>query len=147
MADSRFVLDCSVALAWCFVDEQDPYALEVLTSFGEATAVVPPIWASEVCNGLLMGERRGRSTEANTIKWLSSLGSLPIEVDATDSSDFFAAVAPLARAHGLTSYDASYLEVAARRSLPFATLELRLRKVAAALGVGIYQPKTAKRRK
>lgn len=147
MADNRFVLDCSVALAWCFIDEQDPYALDVLSSFGGAAAVVPAIWSSEISNGLLMGERRGRSTEANTIRWLSSFGALPIEVDRTDPGDFFAAVVPLARAHGLTSYDASYLEVAARRSLPFATMEPRLRSVATALGIGIYQPGPSRRRR
>jgi predicted nucleic acid-binding protein len=147
MATDSFVLDCSVALSWCFVDEHDAYALDVLRSLSKAKAIVPAIWPSEVANGLLMGERRKRSTEADTTKWLSSLAALPIEVDVRGAPEFVAAVTPLARAHGLTSYDASYLEVAVRRNLPVATMESRLQAVAQTLGLKLYRPKPAKRRK
>ena len=145
-AREAFVLDCSVTLSWCFVDEQDRYAEDVLRSLSKALAIVPAIWTSEVTNGLLMGERRQRSTEADTSKWLSSIAGLPIEIDVRGSLDFFAAVAPLARAQGLTSYDASYMEIALRRNLPLATIDKRLQAVAQALGVTHYRPKSAKRR-
>jgi hypothetical protein len=36
-----FVLDCSVAISWCFIDESSSYADEVLDSLTHATAIVP----------------------------------------------------------------------------------------------------------
>lgn len=145
MPHDLFVLDCSVALAWCFLDKQDDYAVKVLRSLRHAQAVVPAIFPLEVANGLRMGERRTRSTEADTTKWLTSLGSLPIEVDTRQPAEIYSAVSPLSRLHGLTSYDASYLELAVRRGIPFATLESKLRAVAKTLGVKHYQPKPGKR--
>jgi predicted nucleic acid-binding protein len=147
MAQDLFVLDCSVALSWCFLDEQDPYAIDVLRSMAKKHAIAPAIFPLEVANGLLMGERRKRSTEADTTKWLQSLSLLPIEIDSRHASETFASVMPLARAHGMTSYDASYLELALRRSIPFATMEPKLRACAKVLGVKLYQPKPAKRTK
>jgi predicted nucleic acid-binding protein len=147
LAAETFVLDCSVALSWCFLDEQDAYATDVLRSLAKAQAVVPAIWPLEVTNGLLMGERRDRSTEADTARWLGSLALLPIEVDTRRAPEVFSAVAPLARAHGLTSYDGSYLELAVRRSVPFATMEPRLQQVAKKLGVALFRPKVDRRRR
>ena len=62
MAGEIFVLDCSVALSWCFLDEREAYALDVLRSLAKTRTVVPAVWPLEVANGLLMGERRKRST-------------------------------------------------------------------------------------
>jgi len=147
MARDEFVLDCSVALSWCFLDEQDEYAVAVLNSLTKSTAIVPAIWPSEVTNGLLMAERRKRSSEADTTQWISSFAALPIEVDSRAAPDYFLSVVPLARAHGLTSYDASYLEVAMRRNLPFSTMDERLRSAATAVGVKLYEPRANSKRK
>jgi len=144
VSQDHFVLDCSVALSWCFLDEQDPYAIDVLRSLAKKQAIVPAIFPPEVANGLLMGERRKRSTEADSAKWLQSLASLPIDVDFRQAPETFASVVPLARAHGMTSYDASYIELALRRSIPLATMEPKLRACAKVLGVKLYQPKRAR---
>lgn len=42
-----FVLDCSVALAWCFEDEGSDYAHKVLDCLEEQTAIVPRLWYLE----------------------------------------------------------------------------------------------------
>jgi predicted nucleic acid-binding protein len=73
-----FVLDNSIVLAWSFEDETDEYADAVLDRLAFARAVVPALWPLEVANALLMGERRKRSTEAETIKWTGILKSLPM---------------------------------------------------------------------
>ena len=39
-----FVLDCSVTLAWCFQDETNPYADDVLERLNLESAVVPSLW-------------------------------------------------------------------------------------------------------
>ena len=77
----EFVLDGSVALAWYFKDEADPYADGVAASFRLWQAIVPTIWPLEIANAVLMGERRHRSTEAQAAKWFGYLTSLPIVID------------------------------------------------------------------
>ncbi|MBI3618569.1 type II toxin-antitoxin system VapC family toxin [Candidatus Peregrinibacteria bacterium] len=124
---SAVVLDGSVAVAWCFSDEADPYADRIAGAFPSLQAVVPAVWHWEVVNALLMGERRKRSLPADTAHWLAYLRSLPVIVDEESAGHSWTEVVALARAHNLSSYDAAYLELALRRHLPLATLDLRPR--------------------
>lgn len=135
-----FVLDGSIALAWYFKDEADPYADAVAAGFSGVQAVVPALWPLEVANGVLLGERRKRSTEAQAAKWLAYLGSLPITVDDETATRAWGDVLRLARAHNLSAYDAAYLELALRRGLPLATLDTPLNAAAKVVGVAEYQP-------
>lgn len=135
-----FVLDGSVALAWCFHDEADPYADAIVKRFPEVEAVVPALWHLEVANALLVGERRMRSTEADTASWLASLTALPIAVDEDTTTRAWGDVLHLARAHSLSTYDAAYLELALRRGLPLATLDGKLKAAAAAAGAAEFKP-------
>ncbi|HVC98334.1 MAG TPA: type II toxin-antitoxin system VapC family toxin [Pirellulales bacterium] len=136
----RLVLDCSIAVAWCFPDEKAPYPQAVLDSLEAVEAVVPSLWPLEVANALLVGERRKRSTQADTTAWLEFLKELPIVID-----DETAARAPtdtlnLARAQNLSSYDAAYLELALRLGAPLATLDDKLKAAAAVVGVKAFAP-------
>jgi predicted nucleic acid-binding protein len=137
---NAFVLDCSVAMSWCFHDEANPYADAIATGFPEAKAVVPALWQLEVANTLLMGERRKRSTEADTVHWLAYLKSLAIIVDDGTSSRAWSDALALARLHGLSVYDATYLELALRRDLPLASLDSKLNTAAGTVGVRQYKP-------
>jgi predicted nucleic acid-binding protein len=134
----EFVLDGSTALAWYFKDEASAYADAVAASFPGAQAIVPSLWHLEIANAVLMGERRRRSTEAQAIKWLASLSSLPITVDDETVARAWSDTPHLARTHSLSAYDAAYLELALRRGLPIATLDQRLKDAAIAAGVPIY---------
>lgn len=134
------VLDCSIALAWYFADEAAPYADAVQDGLANAPAAVPSLWPLELSNALVMGERRGRSTPAQASAWLSLLRLLPIHVDGETESRAWADTLHLARAHGLTSYDASYLELALRLGVPIATFDAKLKAAAAAVGVPFYRP-------
>jgi predicted nucleic acid-binding protein len=77
----EFVLDASATLAWAFEDEKDAYADAVADSLQQARSIVPSLWSLEVANALLMGERRGRITEARVTQFLTLLQLLPIYVD------------------------------------------------------------------
>ena len=132
---SAFVLDCSVAVAWCFADEASPATDAVQDRLRSEGAVVPGIWNLELVNVLLQAERRGRIQPADVERRLSLFGQLPIAVDTETSVLAGSAILALARAHGLTSYDAAYLELAVRRALPLATRDRSL--IAAARKVGI----------
>jgi multiple sugar transport system substrate-binding protein len=54
----QFVLDCSVAISWCLVDENNPTANAILAIMPDAEAFVPGIWSLEIANVLLVAERR-----------------------------------------------------------------------------------------
>jgi predicted nucleic acid-binding protein len=54
----QFVLDCSVAISWCLVDENNDYANAILALMPDSEAFVPLIWSLEVANTLLVAERR-----------------------------------------------------------------------------------------
>ena len=136
----QFVVDGSVALAWCFPDEKAAYPQAVLDSLVKAQAVVPSLWYLDVGNSLLVGERRKRCTQADTTTWLAFLKSLPIVVDDETARRAWNDVLGLARAYNLSSYDAAYLELALRRGLALASLDKQLKTAAAAVGVQGYAP-------
>jgi predicted nucleic acid-binding protein len=136
----RFVLDGSVTLAWLFQDEKDPYADAIVAKLPGVEMVVPRLWHLEVANVLLVGERRKRCSQADSAAWLSFLAGLPIVVDSATESQAWTDVISLARQHGLTAYDAAYLELALRQGIPLATLDAPLKAAARVLGVAIYKP-------
>jgi predicted nucleic acid-binding protein len=131
----NFVLDASVALAWCFEDEENEPALTVLDSLRESEAVVAHHWTLEVANGLLSAERRGRIDGDGATRFSRLLLALPIAVDPVARGTALTETRRLARAHGLTSYDAAYLELAIRVGVPLATVDEALRAAARAEGV------------
>jgi predicted nucleic acid-binding protein len=137
---SRFVTDCSVTMCWCFQDECDPYAAKILEKLDVNETLVPVVWSLEVANAMLIGERRGRLSEADILRFLEVLRSLPVFVDTTPSEQVFDDILALGRRHDLSSYDASYLELAMRQGIPLATLDVRLTKAAKAAGVTIFSP-------
>src|SRR5438046_177976 len=65
------------------------------------------------------------------------LHTMAITVEAGTALAALGSVMALGRAHSLTAYDATYLELAIRQSLPLATLDARLRVAATHAGVSI----------
>lgn len=132
-----FVLDCSVALAWVLPDEGSVYADGLLDRLVAEGAVVPPVWPLEVGNVLLTALRQRRIRQAELEPIIERLARLPIEIDIGATDHALAAVLLLAGQHGLTTYDASYLELAQRRKLPLATLDKQLRAACRAAKVEV----------
>jgi predicted nucleic acid-binding protein len=116
-------------------DETDEYADHVHGRLSTKRAVVPLLWPLEVANALLVGERRKRSTEADTVKWTAMLAGLPIRLDDQTNSHAWTTTLGLARLYNLSAYDAAYPELAIRHSLPLATLDEQLKAAANAAGV------------
>lgn len=134
---TEIVVDASVALAWCFPDETNDYAVMVLDALDIQQAVVPSIWPLEVANAILVGERRRRIEQSDIRQFLQLLQDLKIQQDTVPAPETVNNVLPLARKYGLSAYDASYLEVALRRSAALATIDARLGAAAEDAGVGI----------
>ena len=131
----NFVLDASVSLAWCFEDERAGYAMRVLEELSAGEAIVSSLWPIEVTNGLASALQKKRMDLAGAAEARNTLAALPVVVDPVDRRRAFEDIPRLARAHGLTTYDASYLEVAVRLGIPLATLDRTLARAAADEGV------------
>lgn len=137
MSTAAFVLDCSIAMAWLFHDEATPKTTALLNRLATETALVPAWWLIEVTNVLALAERKGRITPTQSDAFIADLGKLGIERDSEAPDRAFTHLLALCRTHRLTSYDAIYLDLAVRRSLPLATLDDDLRKTARKLGVAL----------
>jgi len=138
---TRFVLDNSVAMRWLVQShksEDQTYADSVLKTLLEAEAVVPDLWHLEAANVLLGVEKRGEITTGEIEGFISQLEKLPIIVDSQTSRQSFSRTLTLGKAYKLSSYDASYLELAIRESTPLATLDKALKKAAVSADVKIY---------
>jgi predicted nucleic acid-binding protein len=132
-----FVIDNSVALAWCFEDEHTQPVMELLDRIAETGAFAPSLWPLEALNGLLMAERRRRVDARRRQRLAGFLRALPVTLDAETGDQAWTATARLAERHRLSVYDAAYLELAQRRKLPLATLDEDLIKAAKALGTTV----------
>ena len=127
-----FVVDASVTASWCLRDEAAQTADAAMDRLLEDEAVAPWLWWFEVRNILVVSERRGRIEPADTDTFLSDLLRLPIRIEDEPNDR---QVVALARKHGLTAYDAAYLELAVRLSAPMSTLDRSLARAARSEGV------------
>ena len=128
---TEFVLDCSVAIAWVFDDRASEGTDALLRELRQGgRAVVPPLWHLELGNVLLQAEGRRKLTAPETSQRLAFFADLPIVTDPAVDADLRSSVVQLARRATLTTYDASYLELARRRGLALATRDNALRRAA-----------------
>jgi predicted nucleic acid-binding protein len=133
--NAAFIVDCSLAMTWVFNDEATPATTSLLRRLATEAMLVPAHWFLEVANVLVVAERKGRITVAQSAQFLGLLSTLNVQVDDLVSPRAFDHVLPLARAHLLSSYDAAYLDLALRTQLPLASLDEPLCQAAAKLGV------------
>ena len=133
----RFVLDASFAVSWVVESERTPERLRFLDALtsGKAEAFVPALWADEMGNVLLTLERAKKLNATQVAAWVEVYCRLPIEIDPPSIDHSLGDVYRIARAHGLSVYDACYLHLALREKLPLATLDRELLKSAAKVGV------------
>lgn len=119
-----------------FEDEATPASLAILDVLRTSQALVPFLWPLEVANVLLVAaERRGRTSEARSSRFITLLNSLPLIVDPATADQALAATLHLGCQFNLSPYDASYLELAMREGCPLATLDDKLRSAAKKSGV------------
>ena len=131
------VIDASATLAWIYPDETTALIQATFDRVIDEDGWVPTLWRIEVANSLLWGIKRGRTTRTKRDIALADLARLPIFEDAETGLHAWRITLALADAHKLTLYDATYLELAIRLSLPLATLDEDLRQAAQQEGVAL----------
>ena len=140
----RFVLDASVALSWLLEDAGagQAYAAAVFDILGgpDAAAHVPVTWGLELANVIAKSEGRGELRPARSHAFLSSVVAAPILCDPETYAKALSETLEVARRYRLSSYDASYLELALRQGLPLATLDADLRRAMTKAGVALVRP-------
>ncbi len=133
------VLDASLALSWYFEDERTPAADALLDQVANAGAVVPALCMSAGgCQPSppVLGNLFPR---VSTIKALAELALMSITVDPDTDNYAWTTSLHLADRFQLTLYDAAYLELAQRRTLPLATFDKALGAGARALGISLLE--------
>ena len=135
---SAGVVDSSIALTWCFEDEASADTDKLFERIRDVGAVVPGLWHLELGNILLQAERRGRITRTDVVLRLGLIANLPISVDVETTPRAWREILSLARAEGLTAYDAAYLELAERCGLPLMTRDNALADAARRRGVTVF---------
>ena len=132
---AALVLDASVVLAIALQETDLQLTVPIMTRVADEGAAVPGIWHLEVGNILLMTERRQNISAAARAAELEDLARLPITVDTETASRGWRDTATLADRYRLTLYDAAYLELSIRLSIPLATFDTALRRAATTAGV------------
>jgi predicted nucleic acid-binding protein len=129
------VIDSSVSLAWVLKDEKNAATDEILDKVVNEGAWVPALWRLEIANILRQAIKQRRLDKAGRDGAIASLANLDIAIDPDTNTFAWSRTLELADRFGLTSYDASYLELAQRRTLPLATLDQELRTAGRKLGI------------
>jgi predicted nucleic acid-binding protein len=135
---ATFVLDSSTALSWCFEDEKMASTTALYDAIDNlSTIFVPSLWLLEITNTFALSLKRNRVTEDDVSRYLYALSNLLMSIDPLEDRRTFTSILPLARKHDLTTYDATYLDLARRKKLPLATLDKALQRAAAAEGIEV----------
>ena len=98
-------------------------------------------WGLEIANVIARSEINKWVSAAQSGSFLALLDGIPIKVDAETFSHALSDTLQLSRRYRLSSYDASYLELAVRRGAALATLDDNLRRAATKAGVRLFKPK------
>lgn len=137
----KLVLDASVAASW-LLKRTDPrefviadQAIEFVQRHG---AKAPAIWPAEVANTLLTAERRSFSTPSASSKFLADLTTLDIQLESVDLTAMQRSTVNLARSLQLTTYNATYLELALRTGFSLATFDRQLADAFRKLGGHVF---------
>ncbi len=132
---SAFVLDCSVAIAWCIEDEATPQTDALLNRIRDFGACVPQLWGYEFTNVMLQACKKGRLNDTQLFTMFELMEELAITIISDTDFAHLKDIYALARAENLTSYDATYLALAMSQKKPLATLDKALRRACGHVGI------------
>ena len=131
------VIDSSVTLAWLYDDERTSPVQRVFDQVIAEGAWVPGLWRLEVANGLHQAIRRRRIDAGFRARAIAYLIELDVSIDLEMTVFAWTTTLALSDRFGLTPYDACYVELAQRRTLPLASLDKDLRAAAEELHIPV----------
>lgn len=139
-----FVIDASAMLSWCFDDEKPRNADALMKRLVEGGMSAPALFPLEVTNTLWSSERKKRITWQQASAFVALVESLRIEIDLETPWRAWSEIRELSRREDISTYDASYLELAIRRQATLASFDKALLKAARANKVPVLEIGTPK---
>lgn len=133
-AGLRLIADASVAVPWCAVSQASDLTWAIAEAAAAGEVFVPAHFFVEVASALRSLEQRNQLLPHRLDRFLADLAAIPLLVDEVPVAHRLPICLNLARGHGLTIYDAAYLELALRVGLPLATRDEPLAAAAASRG-------------
>jgi predicted nucleic acid-binding protein len=133
--DSRIlVLDNSAAMSLIMPDEREhPDAIRLERTILQKDIVVPKLWQFEFANALNMGIKRNRINLEHIHLFKAQIDLLDIQEDKHSTA--LESIIELAQTYKITTYDATYLELAIRRNAILATNDKQLKTAAIRAGI------------
>ena len=137
------LIDASTTLAWIF-NETDSSGKGRGSALQQQLVgldlVAPWLWRIEIVNVVLKRERQKKLTQAQGTQLLQAIEALGVEIVGEPINQTMLAIAQSARPHQLTSYDATYLNLAIRRGIPLLTDDGNLQAAAKQVGIELIEP-------
>lgn len=128
-----FIADNSVVLAWFSRSQATLYTDRFFKRLEKDEVVVPSVWPYEFANALAVLERRKILSATLVDEIIKNAARLVTRIDAPPAS--VASLLAIARTHGLSTYDAAYLELAQRLRIPLAARDSALAAAARKMGL------------
>jgi predicted nucleic acid-binding protein len=130
------VIDLSAVIPLALRDENPSYAHKVIDTLAETEGLVPSIFWLELLNGLATNvTKRGRLTAEDAREFVLAVEGLALQTAQVGPAE---PILNLCFTHGLTAYDAAYLELAKRTGSTLATLDTALRRACEVEGVDVF---------
>ena len=128
----EIVVDASIFIS-IILNEPEKQTIIALTDGVEIC--VPDTIAFEICNAFTRMFKRKRLSEKQILQSFSLFKSIPLHIFTSDMTK----ILQLSCKYNLYAYDACYLELADRLSLPLLTLDKSMKAAARNMGVGIIE--------
>jgi predicted nucleic acid-binding protein len=129
------VLDASLGIDWLFQQAQTSAVPAIDAALRDSAVIVPSHWPLEIANTLVPELRSQRISIFDFHAIIDRLDKLNIQVEQPIELDEIGPTTQFAVQHGLTSYDAAYVQLALQRQATLGTLDRAMRRVAATLSV------------
>ena len=130
----NLVVDCSFFMSSILPDEIQNKVEEIVYRIAQREFIVyvPSIFYLECSNVLVSSLSRNRINQENFEEYSNLLKLMPITVDKfSATSESIYSISRLANKYNLSSYDASYLDLAIRLEASIASLDKKLLDVCA----------------
>jgi predicted nucleic acid-binding protein len=131
------VVDASLVVSWLLGEKRDSGADHLFDAIPDGEAIAPAHWPIEIANALRSPALSGRLSPADFLDIMDDLDKLNVDIEPAIHLGDLVPLAQFAVAHGLTAYDAAYVQLAFQRKAILATLDDAMRRVAQRLDIAL----------
>jgi len=135
----EWVVDCSFTSALFLPSGQSPAVRSFFSRLSDEDVLrVPSLWWHETANVLAVAQRRKVLSAVDVSGIILLVDGITLSTEEACGTRLLARVSGIAGEHGLSAYDAAYLDLAIRKGGKLATLDRELGIAARAAGVETF---------